>query len=85
MTALSRVLMGTILGAGALALSAGGASADIVCKGNICWHTQEVYEYPPDAHVIIHPDGWHWGRGEHYVWREHEGPGYWDGDEWVED
>ena len=30
-----------------LALSTLGASAAIVCSGNVCWHAQESYDYPP--------------------------------------
>src|SRR5215471_2869072 len=30
------------------------------------------------------PDDWRWDRGEHFVWREHEGRGYWRGDRWME-
>jgi hypothetical protein len=84
MTSLSETLVGTIMGASAIAFAASNASAGIACTGNVCWHTHEVYEYPGEAHVIIHPDDWHWGASERYVWREHKGPGYWRDDDWVE-
>jgi hypothetical protein len=32
--------------------------------------------------VTVHPDDW--APDEHYVWREHDGQGYWHGDEWRE-
>jgi hypothetical protein len=48
------------------------------------WHTQERYEYPPEARIIIHPDDWRWRRHERYVWREHQGRGFWLGGRWVE-
>jgi hypothetical protein len=83
MASLSKVLIGAALGAGVLALSALNASAAIVCSGGVCWHTHEVYEYPPTAGVIVHPDDWRWGPREHYVWREHEGRGYWHGNRWM--
>jgi hypothetical protein len=83
MTLLSKTTLGTVLAAGALALSAGNLSAAIACSGNVCWHTQERYEYPPEARVIIHPDDWRWRRHERYVWREHEGRGYWRGGHWM--
>ena len=76
----------------ALALSAVGvlffsslsASAAIVCNDSgDCWHTHRAYVYPPDAHVVIHPNNWRWGRGEHFVWKEHRGPGYWRGGIWL--
>lgn len=79
---LVKTLCGTAIGAGMLALSAMSASAAIVCNGNVCWHTHEAYDYPPDARVVVHPDDWHWGRHEHFVFREHEGRGYWRGGRW---
>jgi len=82
MTPLRKMLLGAALGAGALAFSAASASAAIVCSGNVCWHVHETYEYPAEAHVIVHPDTWHWGAGERYTFREHEGRGYWSGDRW---
>jgi len=38
MTFIGKSLLGTALGAGLLALSSVGASAAIVCQGNVCWH-----------------------------------------------
>jgi hypothetical protein len=77
-----KILIGAVLGTGALALSAMSASAAVVCNGNVCWHTHETYTYPPSAHLIIHPDDWRAGPGISY--REHEGRGYWNGDRWDE-
>jgi len=82
MKALSKALLATVLGTGALALSSVGASAAIACAGDTCWHVQNTYHYPPAAHVVIHPNGWHWG--PKVVIRDHEGRGYWRGDRWVE-
>ncbi len=84
MTILSKTLLGATAGVGLLALSAASASAAIVCSGNVCWHTHESYTYPPEAHVIVHPDGWRWGPRERFSWREHEGRGYWRRGDWVE-
>lgn len=84
MTSLSKALFAAAMGAGALAFSAVSASAAIVCSGNVCWHTHEAYEYPPEARVIIHPDDWRWGPTQYYVWREHPGRGYWRADRWIE-
>jgi hypothetical protein len=84
MHVLSKTLIGTAMGAGLLALSTISASAAIVCSGNVCWHTQERYTYPPDARVVIHEDDWRWGPSDRYTFREHEGRGYWRGDSWVE-
>jgi hypothetical protein len=55
MTLLSKSTLSTVLAAGALVLSAGSLSAAIDCTGNVCWHTQERYEYPPEACVIYSP------------------------------
>lgn len=83
MKALSRTLLATAVGAGALALTSAGASAAIACSGNVCWHTHESYDYPPSARVVIHGDDWTWRRHEHYRWHEHEGRGYWRGGVWI--
>ncbi len=84
MQTLGKVAFGTMMGVGALAFSLSAAPAAIVCSGDACWHAHSVYEYPPEAHVIVHPDDWRWGPSEHFVWREHEGRGYWHGDRWDE-
>jgi hypothetical protein len=82
MKSLSKIAFSAIVGASLLALSAASASAAIVCRGDVCWHTHEIFQYPGEAHVIVHPDDWRWGPTEHYTWREHEGRGYWHGDVW---
>jgi hypothetical protein len=78
---MSKIILAAVLGAGALAVSTMTASAAIVCAGPVCWHTQERYEYPPSAGVIIHEDTWRPGPGVKF--REHEGRGYWSGDRWT--
>ena len=83
MTLLSKSLIGAAIGASALAISAGGASAAIVCNGNTCWHAHDAYRYPPEARVVVHDDNWRWGPHEHYAFREHEGRGYWRGGRWI--
>jgi hypothetical protein len=84
MVELRKFLIGGAIGTSVLALSAVSASAAVVCSGNVCWHTHETYTYPPGARVIVHPDNWSWGPSEHFSWREHEGRGYWNGDNWTE-
>ncbi len=79
---LRTVIVGTALAAGVVGLSTLSASAAIVCSGNVCWHVQEMYEYPPAAGVIIHEDTWKPGPG--VTFREHPGRGYWRGDRWTE-
>jgi len=70
------------LALGTLAM-AGGASAAVVCNGaGYCWHTRTAYTYRPEWGITVHEDGWKWGAGERYRWREHAGRGYWDGRHW---
>jgi hypothetical protein len=84
MISLEKMILGGAVAVSALASSFSGAPAAVACNGNICWHTHENYLYPPGTHVIVHPDDWQWGSDERYVWREHDGQGYWRGDDWVE-
>jgi hypothetical protein len=84
MTSLSKAMIGVAMGASALAFSAMGASADIVCRGSVCWHTHEAYQFPGEARVIVHPDDWRAGPHERFTFREHEGRGYWSGNRWRE-
>jgi hypothetical protein len=83
MTSMGKTLLGAAAAAGLLAFSAASASAAIACNGNICWHTQEAYAYPPTARVVVHPDDWRWGPKEHFAWREHPGRGYWRNGRWI--
>lgn len=84
MSVLGKMTLCATLGAGLLAASTAGSLAAVACSGSVCWHTSETYEYPPEARIIIHPDGWRWRPHERYVWREHEGRGYWHGRRWQE-
>jgi hypothetical protein len=84
MTTLSKAMIGAALGASVLAFSGAGASADVVCRDRVCWHTHEGYDFPHDSHVVVHSDDWRWGPKEHFVFKEHEGRGYWRGNHWVE-
>jgi hypothetical protein len=78
-----RALLAATIATGALAVTSMTASAAIVCRGPVCWHTHEAYDYPPTARVVVHEDNWHWGPREHFRFREHEGRGYWHGSRWV--
>ena len=82
MKTISSVFLCLLSGAGILTMSSVGASAAIACSRDVCWHVQKTYHYPPTAHVVIHPEGWHWG--PKIVIRDHSGRGYWRGDHWVE-
>jgi hypothetical protein len=80
---LRKFLSGTAISAGVIVASMSGASAAIVCQGHTCWHTHEAYDYPPRAGIVVHEDNWRWGPRERYVFREHEGRGYWHGGRWT--
>jgi len=82
MTRASKTLLGTAIGAAALALSAASASADIACNGDVCWHVKERYTYPSESKVIIREDKWK--PGPKVQFREHEGRGYWRSGVWVD-
>jgi hypothetical protein len=71
--------------AGAIALTATGAFAAIVCNGEgDCWHTKQKYDYRPEFGLRIYGDDWAWNNGDNYRWREHEGRGYWNKGVWIE-
>ena len=75
------IALAAVLGLGTLFMNP-GARAEVVCNGDTCWHARGAYHYPPG--VVIHRDNrWHWGRAEHYRWREHEGRGYWRDGVWI--
>jgi hypothetical protein len=78
----TKTLLGTAIGAGALAISALTATADMACSGNVCWHVREHYTYPRESRVIIHRDNWR--PGPRVEIRDHEGRGYWRGGAWVD-
>jgi hypothetical protein len=83
MTRTTKRLLGTAIGAAALALSAASASADsIACSGDTCWHVKDKYTYPAESKVIIREEKWK--PGPTIKFREHEGRGYWRGGTWVD-
>ncbi|HEY5239669.1 MAG TPA: hypothetical protein VIJ62_14905 [Rhizomicrobium sp.] len=79
-----KLALATIFAAGALAVTATSASADIACnREGECWHVRHHYVYRPEFGVVVHPNTWAWGAGEHYTWREHTGRGYWHNGIWI--
>ena len=77
-----KAVFAALLGIGAL--SASTASAAIVCNAEgQCWHVRRPYAYAPSYGIVVHPNNWQWGPGEHYAWREHPGRGYWRNGVWV--
>jgi len=84
MNRLGKLAVAAVLGASAVALSASGASARIVCnQWGECWHVRNVYNYQPTFGLVVHEDGWRWGAADHYRWREHRGRGYWRQGVWI--
>jgi len=78
------LVLGAIVGAGALAATAGTASAYVACnRYGDCWHVNERYNYRPHFGIRVHDDNWRWRAHERYRWREHEGRGYWRRGVWV--
>jgi hypothetical protein len=73
-----------LLATGAVALSASTAAAAIVCNAEgACWHVPHPEPYIGRPGIFVHPNGWRWAPGAHYVWREHPGRGFWRGGVWV--
>jgi hypothetical protein len=84
MKTMIKLATAAILGASALVFTVGGASAEIACNAaGECWHIRHAMRYPPEAGIVIHPEGWRWGPMEHFTWREHVGRGYWRNGVWV--
>ena len=74
-----------LIGVSALSLSAGAASAAVVCNDvGECWHVRGRPVYEPGLRLSIHPDNWRWGRYERYRWREHRGHGYLREGVWID-
>ncbi len=73
-----------ILALGAAVVSTTAASAAVVCNADgACWHVRHPYNYAPGYGVVVHPNNWRWGPGDHYTWREHAGRGYWRNGVWI--
>lgn len=80
----AKLAAAAILGASALAFMANDAAAAIACNANgECWHVRRSWAYPPEAGIVIHPEGWRWAPGGKFTWREHVGRGYWRNGVWV--
>jgi hypothetical protein len=81
--AILAALTSMMAGVGLVATTA-PAAAFIACnhRGE-CWHVQDRFAYPPGEGIVIHPDDWHWGRHDHFRFREHGGRGFWRGGVWV--
>jgi hypothetical protein len=74
------------LAATVVVLSAGTASAAVVCNDEgDCWRVTGQPRYESSLRLRIMPDDWRWREGERYRWREPgRGHGYWRGGTWIE-
>ena len=80
----AKLAAAAILGASAFAFTASDAAAAIACNAaGECWHIHRAWAYPPEAGIVIHPNGWRWEPTAHFAWREHVGRGYWRNGVWV--
>lgn len=76
-----KLFLGAVIGAGALAATAGSASAYVACnRAGDCWHTHNRV-FKPSFGISIHDDKWKMSRRYHL--REHEGRGYWRNGVWI--
>jgi hypothetical protein len=81
--------LASTMGVSALALSAGAASAAVVCNSaGECWHTDHHYRYDRAVGAQYHPDDWYfhndWQHDKAHQWRDyHEGRGYYRSGVWV--
>lgn len=80
-----------ILAAGAMVISAGGASADVACNSaGECWHVKQrpsVSLYPPGIGIQFYGDDWRKAHehDSHYRWmRDRDDRGYYSRGEWHE-
>ena len=85
--ALSTIVITVLLGTGALLMTAGAASARVVCnREGDCWHTDAPAPRVPGVTFSVHPDDWYfhqtWGSDRHF--RDyHKGRGYYKGGVWI--
>ena len=83
-----KLLTKAAFGAAMLALTAGSASAAVICnEDGDCWRVKEQRDYEPSLKLRVMPDDWKWEEREkdRYRWREPgRGDGYYRGGVWVE-
>jgi hypothetical protein len=83
------LLLGAVIGAGALVTMAGSASAYVACnREGDCWHTESRYSRP-GVRFDYHPDDYYfhqrWDRDNRRHWRSdyHAGRGYYRNGIWL--
>jgi hypothetical protein len=80
-----RSIANSLLAATAVMLTAGAASAAVVCnEDGDCWRVKGKPAYGEELRLRIHPDEWTWPPGERYRWLEPGmGHGYYRSGVWV--
>ncbi len=80
-----RLMSKALLGVAALAMTAGTASAAVVCNDEgDCWRVHGRPAYGPGVHLRIYGDDWRGEPGVKFRWREPgHGHGYWRNGAWV--
>ena len=85
---MKQALLSALIGAGALAVTAGSASAYVACnRDGDCWHTESRVR-APGARFDYHPDDWYfhqrWDNDNRRHYRDyHEGRGYYRNGIWI--
>jgi hypothetical protein len=81
---MKKIVIAAAAAAFGLTAMATSASAAVACnRDGECWHVKNAYNYKPEFGVVVHENGWKWGTGEKYRWREHTGRGYWRNGVWI--
>lgn len=72
------------IAAGAIAVSALPANAEIVCnRWHECWRTNTHYAYPTRLGIVIRDDAWARTHRHGYHWRhDRDDHGYWRNGRW---
>jgi hypothetical protein len=75
-----------LIGASMLALTAGTASAAVVCnQEGDCWRVSGEPKYESGLNLRIQKDDWKWKEGEKYRWRDSgKGHGHYRNGVWIE-
>ena len=88
-TSLRMGALAAVLAGGAMALTAGVASADVACNSyGECWHVHQrpaISLYPPSLGIHFYSDDWRRAHEHdtHYHWmHDHDSGGYYSHGEW---
>jgi hypothetical protein len=77
------------IGVGLFAITAGTASAYVVCNAaGDCWHTDQHVHYSREVQARVYPDSWYfhndWDHDHDHHWRNHhDGRGFFRNGVWI--